>query len=110
MIRTEILEVSNRQNGDWLPGVEGCLNRAVPCGNALCIDEAMRSGQIYESNKTSSEHALSHAGSIARKCFRSEGCPLRLASGDQTPEAPLLEIKTFHQRRQEQLLAEFISR
>lgn len=72
----------NRESGNWLPLVEMCPNRAIPCGNPLDADEAMRAGQIdaagdnYLSVLIASQ-ALTHAKKIAKKCAVPQGkCPL----------------------------------
>lgn len=91
-----VLNNSNRQNGDWLPGVEKCEKRLQPCGNAFCVDEAMRAGGIESANKIetpASRHAFEHALKIASQC--TNPCPLdNLAIN--TRSVTLEEIKKIH--------------
>lgn len=73
----DILKNANRECGDWLPGVELCPLRAIPCGNPICADEAMRSAGVRQSNVYAAEQAMKHSLSIAENC-QEEGvdCPL----------------------------------
>ncbi len=79
---------SNRESGSWLPDVEHCPNRAVPCGNPLDADEAMRAGQIEAASdggvlsRLSFTQALGHAKKIAKNCSVPPGeCPLERCFG-----------------------------
>lgn len=71
----------NRSSSDWLPGVEKCPNRAVPCGNPLDADEAMRAGQIEAANaegfleRQHIQQAIKNATRTAVSC-NSDVCPL----------------------------------
>jgi len=62
----EVLNSANRNSGKWLPGVEECLKRAKPCGNPVCVDEAMRARGIRASNY----HGANHANYIPLKLLR----------------------------------------
>lgn len=73
-----VLDQANRQSGDWLPSIRICPQRVKPCGNAFCLDEAMRSAQT--TSEHSSEHALDHAHQIARRCPASV-CPAEVDTG-----------------------------
>ncbi len=95
---SRIIEASNRSSGDWLPGVRNCINRAIPCGNPLCADEAMRSGAI-ESGAGQETHgsiqAMNHAIKIAMNCEDGGNCPLeRIGLGDR--ETVLKIIQANH--------------
>lgn len=64
------LEKANRGNGDWIIG--DCPYRAIPCGNPVCVDESMRSGEIFQEGNSfaeiSSKYALENAIKKAKKC------------------------------------------
>ncbi len=73
----------NRESGNWLPEVEICPIRAVPCGNPADADEAMRAGQILAASEigflgsVSAEQAKKNAFRIAKLCSVPSGdCPL----------------------------------
>lgn len=73
----------NRENGSWLPEVESCPNRAIPCGNPADADQAMRARQIIDANPDDrvailqAEQAINHAHQISKHCKVPEGqCPL----------------------------------
>lgn len=73
----DILSKATRQTGNWLPKVENCNNRVLPCGNPYCADEAMRSSQIASSSPHGAEHAYKHAIKIAKECAKNcLNCPL----------------------------------
>lgn len=72
------LKLATRSTGNWLPGVEGCNNRVLPCGNTHCSDQAMRSESIRQSSPHGSEQAYTHAHKIARECAPNcATCPLK---------------------------------
>lgn len=72
----------NRESGSWLPQVETCPNRVMPCGNPYDADEAMRAGQIIRAgsgfiNTLNSNQAMENANKIAKRCTVAKGeCPL----------------------------------
>lgn len=74
----------NRETGAWLPNVESCPKRAIPCGNPSCADQAMRAKQIIEANPDDivaakqAAQAVKHAYSIANHCGMGENCPLEI--------------------------------
>lgn len=73
------IEKANRDDGSWVDGY--CPYRASPCKNPLCVDEAMRAGQIYSGeniiSRLNSEQALKYAFRRAKQCDK-DGleCPL----------------------------------
>ncbi len=70
----------NRTTGGLI-GIEKCPHRAIPCGNPIDADEAMRAKQILLANPSDpiaaeqAKQALKHAISIASHC-NVEICPL----------------------------------
>jgi len=70
---------SDRNDGNWVTGT--CPYRAKPCGNPTCVDEAMRSGEIYRednpASRASSECAIRNAIKKVKHC-KEDGvaCPL----------------------------------
>lgn len=76
-----IIRRSNRVSGSWLPNVNLCPNRAVPCGNARALDEAIRAGEIMAGKpgaigKIQAKNALSNAHKICSHCpLAGNGCP-----------------------------------
>lgn len=73
------IEKANRKNGDWVIGY--CPHRASPCGNPLCVDEAMRAKEICHNgdpiSKISSDYAFKHAEKLIMSCYdKGTSCPL----------------------------------
>jgi len=73
------IEKANREDGTWVVGY--CPHRALPCGNPICADEAMRAKEIYHYgdniSKISSDYALKHAEKIIVDCHnKGISCPL----------------------------------
>lgn len=70
---------ANRTSGKWIRG--NCPYRARPCGNPTCLDEAMRSRDIYQEGNpiatANSKYAKKYALRQAEKCLE-EGveCPI----------------------------------
>ncbi len=84
----------NRNSGNWLSGVENCPNRAIPCGNPLDADQAMRAGQIEAGgkggliSKLQADQAMGSALGIAESCNVPPGeCPLEKQFGCSRCEA-----------------------
>ena len=77
-----VLELANRETGNWLPNVKICPKRAKPCGNPFCADEAMHSAQILSAgtsylSRLQAEQARGHAIQIAQECIHNlTACPL----------------------------------
>ena len=92
------LHNSSRMTGKWLVNVGTCIDPARPCGNPICADEAMRSGEIgaIDKNSPSSIYAFEHAQKIARRCIASV-CPLDILAPDKTRYDILLLLKTIHE-------------
>ena len=72
------IEQANRKSGKWVEG--NCQKRCIPCGNPLCVDEAMRASEIKKSSPFGAVQAEKHAYQTVRGCF-SDGsesfqCPL----------------------------------
>lgn len=83
-----LFRAANRQSGAWLPEVQMCLNRATPCGNPACADEAMHAQQLRAGNPgdaltaVQAEHAEAQAHRVARHCGAAVGsCPIEQATG-----------------------------
>lgn len=76
----ELLDASNRDTWAWLPWIESCQNRFVPCTNAGCLDEAMHAWALKAWNKwndnNQSLQAIQHSHDIVSKCRDFEWCPL----------------------------------
>jgi|SRR3989344_4207289 len=90
---------ANRSSGKWLPDVKKCTNRAVPCGNPLCADEAMRASEIRRVpdpgtlGRIQADHAEDHAQQIARRCSVPQGqCPLDKFQSGQTRKEVLKRL------------------
>lgn len=72
----------NRLTGIWLKNVKDCPHRAIPCGNPIDADEAMRARQILLANpddiiaREQAKQAIKHALKIARDCKNRDKCPL----------------------------------
>lgn len=73
----------DRESGEWLPGVDLCPTRAIPCGNPLDADEAMRARDILRANPndpiaiTQAKQAMKNALKIASQCEVPPGeCPI----------------------------------
>jgi hypothetical protein len=76
-----VLNNANRDTGDWLPGVERCPHRMVPCGNPQCADEALKSGQNRAAGSShASQEAKKRALRAANNCSNTD-CPLEHATG-----------------------------
>jgi len=80
-----ILGGANRESGNWLPDVDRCQKRVLPCGNPRCADEAMRAGNIRAGSndflaQQQAQQAEKNSLSVARDCDP-DSCPLAKATG-----------------------------
>jgi hypothetical protein len=61
------IEQANRESGKWVKG--NCQKRCIPCGNPLCVDEAMRASEIKKSSPLGAKQAEKHAYQTVKGCF-----------------------------------------
>ena len=98
----DLFNKANSTSGNWLPGVETCLHRAQPCGNAYCADEAIRAAQIPPNgivNGLIREHALNHSHKIAKNCRAGVNvCPFEANLGLPRHDALSLLFNVLDQR------------
>lgn len=79
----------NRNSGKWLNNRKACPLTALPCGNPIDADEAMRAGQIEAGSNSflarqQAEQAMNSALKIAKNCpIRNGQCPLEIQFGKE---------------------------
>lgn len=80
MLQENDIQRANRENGNWVPGGEGCVDHLQPCGNPRCLDLAMAAGELDGKGYAEDAEAgrlLTEAAVVARQCSqRTATCPL----------------------------------
>lgn len=105
MSQMDIFDDANRDSGNWLPNVNLCPHRLLPCGNVWCADEAMRAAEMQGGIVAifARQQAESHAFAISEQCA-AEGhlCPLQMILNTVSPQDAIKRFSTEIKRRRDE--------